>query len=203
MGSTTSYAALPYPALADSPNVPADVQALASRLDTILSLAIGGGSTIPGTALNLSQVPGQISTLNARPVTQQAYVARTSPPRTQTTNEAQQEHTVQTLTIPAQSYLRMMLVYATSEWEFISSTGDYLSSRLVIDGTQGATTFHFGKTAALHLFALRTVAANASCALTQTIEADQTTASQQTASLEGDAVMYALMIPWFGSAFAG
>ncbi|MBD0734051.1 hypothetical protein [Streptomyces sp. CBMA29] len=201
MGST-SYAGIPYPELPNTPNVPADMQALAARLDTVLSSLIGGG-TLPGTPLNLGQVPGQISTLNARPVVQQAFVARRSDAYTITSNQNQTERTLQTLTIASQPYLRMMLVYAASSFDYLTATTDYLSSRILIGGQEGASAAMSGRTAAFSSFCMQTLASGTGVTLSQTVQADATTATNHTATLEKPAVLYALLLPWFGTAFAG
>lgn len=203
MSSTTPYAAIPYPGLADTPNVPADMQAMASRLDAILSLAIGGGSTIPGTSLSLSSVPGQIATLNARPVTQQAYVARASAGMQIASNNPS-ELTVQTLTIPSQTYLRFVFGLASSTWNFLTSTAttDTLGSRLIMGGTSGFSAGGTSPTLSLPVFTMQTLAAGSSLTLTQTVSANQLGSSPHTATLS-QATVYALCIPWFGSTFAG
>lgn len=198
MASSTTYAALPYPALSDTPNVPSDMQALATRLDTVLSNLVGGGSTIPGTALNLSQVPGQISTLNNRPIVQQAYVAqRTS---TMTLPSATfSDQTVQTLTVPSQTWLRLLVVYMSSTWGWgNASTTNTLRSRLKTAGVSRTEAMQTGNNATLSAFHFETVPVGSSVTITQTVNCYQANQSGTAQTQEMDPVIYAVAIPWFG-----
>jgi hypothetical protein len=213
MGST-SYAALPYPELPASPNVPSDVQALAARVDAIMGLALGGGSTIPGGALNLSAVPAQVTalqntqntqattlaTLNARPVVQQAYYSQhiTS---MNVASSAFSDATVQTLSVPSQTYLRLLVVYVSSTWGWTNvTTTNALRSRIKINGTTRTEAMQNGPNVTLSAFCFETVAAGATTSIVQTINCYQANQSSTAQTQEMSPIIYALLLPWFGSA---
>lgn len=210
---TTSYASIPYPELPNSPNVPSDTQAVAARMDAILSLALGGGTTIPGTALNLSAVPGQITTLqntqntqattlntlNTRPYVQQAYIAQPTVFQWVLGNKFT-DQTVQTLSIPSQTYTRLLVCYATSCWGWSTSMVNSLRSRLKYNGAERVQTIQSGLNQTLNLFFMQTVAAGVTSTITQTISVYTTASSStQAETQEFEPLIYALLLPWFGS----
>lgn len=209
---TTSYASIPYPEQSSLPNVPADVQALATRIDTILSLALGGGATIPGGALNLSTLPGQIgsiqstqntqaasiSTLTGRPTIQQAYIGQQGNFQ-EVAGSRYSDQTVQSLTVPSQTYTRLLLCYATSMWGW-NNISNSLRSRLIYNGTVRTQAIGYGPNQTLSCFFAQTIAAGASSTITQTISVYDTTSSSTTAQTqEISPIIYAVALPWFGT----
>lgn len=213
MGSTT-YASIPYPDLPASPNVPADVQALATRVDTILSLALGGGSTIPGGALSLSTVPSQITTLtntqnsqattlnalNTRPYVQEAYnTPHTSGQQIQSTQSS--DTTIQTLSVPTATYMRLMIVYMSSLWAWTNNTTtNSLRSKLRVNGTDRIEVVQAGPSVTLSAFHFETVAPGAATTLTQTIGCYNANQSSTAQTRDMSPIIYALLLPWFNSA---
>lgn len=214
MGAT-SYAAIPYPELPSDPNVPADVQALAGRMDTILSLALGGGATIPGSALNLSAVPAQITTLNntqssqggtlntltTRPYVQQGYYAqRTSVQAIGSLQAA--DVTVQTLSIPSQTYARALIVYMTSTWSWDQTeTTNTLRSRMRVNGVDRTQVVQSGESVSLSAWHFETVAAGATTTVNQAINCTIANQTGQSATTTGQwPLIYALLFPWYGTA---
>lgn len=213
MGST-SYAGLPYPGLPDSPNVPSDVQALADRMDTLLSLLVGGGSTIPDTALNLSNVPGQITTLNNtqssqgttlntlnnRPYIQQLYYQKHDTSDSIASSKFT-DQTVQTLSISSSTpWLRLGIFYMTSCWGWQAASTNTLRSKLLINGTERTEVMQSGTNVTLSAWYAMQIAAGATATVTQTINCYHANQTLSAVTQEISPLIIAVLIPWYGVA---
>lgn len=192
---------------------------MASRLDTILSLALGGGSTIPGGALNLSTVPGQIttltntqntqattiSTLNNRPYQSQAYYQQRVVYPTIAYNQYGLQ-TINTLTVPSQSYARLMLTFTQQRWRwdttvFTNGPRRTLNTGLYVDGALANTAEQSGDGVTMTCFGVCSVAAGHTSVVSTTVQVMQNyNGGTASASPTQRPVVYAVLIPWFGAA---
>jgi hypothetical protein len=192
------------------------MQSMASRLDAILSLALGGGSTIPGTSLSLSSVPAQISTLNntqstqgttlntlnTRPINQQVYYGqRTTPMSIASGTFADQ--TVQTLVVPTRTWDRLLIVYMASTWGWsTATTTNTLRSRMKIDSASRTEAMQNGPNVTLSAFFTQLLFANNTATIAQTINCYQANQSSTAQTQEMDPIIIAIAIPFFGTGFS-
>jgi hypothetical protein len=136
--SPTPWAGFPLPAEGDLPDVPSDVAKLANSVDAFLKLILTSGAAstaaAPTTGQNLlsvnSQIAGltstlsthtsQIAALQAQVAALQqvpyAYAAQFDQPVTIPAGQVSTPYLIQSLTIPPQSYQRMLIALGTGTW---------------------------------------------------------------------------------------